>query len=144
MNDISKELEHGRRITTTSRAFESFPAVSETGTTSPLKTGLGETPARANAGKTQTDNGSLLDESVLFPDDEEGTRHPAASPISSVPNIDEAGSEAAWRATVLPVLTISSEMAVWEVSERYTARLSACHIKLGVAGAGSQAFFYEY
>ena len=86
------------------------------------------------------DNGSLLDESVLWPEEEEGLRHPAASPISSVPNIDEAGSEAAWRATVLPVLTTSPDMAVWGVSERYTAWLSACHIKLGVAGAGSQTF----
>ena len=77
----------------------------------------------------------------MFPDDEEGTKHPAASPISSIPNIDDAGTESAWRSAVLLVLTTSPDMVVWEVSERYTAWLSACHIKLGVAGTAPQAFF---
>ena len=38
-------------------------------------------------------------------------------------------------------LATSSDSLSWETSERYTAWLTACHIKLGVAGAESQAFF---
>ena len=138
VHDISKELEQGGRTTTTSRALECFHDGSEIA--SPPKVGLGRMPVRASAGKTQTEDGSILNESIIFPEDEEGDRHPAASPISSIPNIDEVGSEAAWRATVLLVLSTSSGMWVWELSERYTAWLSVCHIKLGVAGTGSHAF----
>ena len=61
--------------------------------------------------------------------------------VSTAPNVDEREHEAAWRATVLPVWTTSSGMAVWEVSERYTAWLSSCHIKLGVAGGGPPSIF---
>ena len=119
---------------------EELPDLSEIA--SPSRLGHVDMMARGSASKeAHTDGGSLLDESILLPDDEEGTRHPAASPISTVPNVEEAGTEAAWRATVLPILTTSSDMAVWEVSERHTAWLSASHIKLGVAGAGYQAFF---
>ena len=37
VHEISKELEQGRRMPTTSRAFESFPDVSEIGLASPQK-----------------------------------------------------------------------------------------------------------
>ena len=54
VHEISKELEQGRRMPTTSRAFESFPDVSDIGIASPPKTGLGEMPTRMNIGKPQT------------------------------------------------------------------------------------------
>ena len=41
----------------------------------------------------------------------------------------------------MPFLTTTPDLAVWEVSERYTSWLSACNIKLGVTGAASQTFF---
>ena len=85
------------------------------------------------------DNESIFDTSVISPE-EEGNKYPSASPISSVPNIVEAVSDAAWRSTTLPVLNIGPELMVWEVSERCTAWIVACHIKLGVAGAESQFF----
>ena len=72
--------------------------------------------------------------------EEEGGKFASASPISSVPNIVEPVSEGAWRSTTLPTLATSPDLMVWEISERYTAWVSACHIKLGVAGAGSHFF----
>ena len=93
-----------------------------------------------STGKIQHDKESLFDESLIGPD-EEGGAYAASSPISSIPNIEEPVSEGAWRSTTLPVMATSPDLMVWETSERYTAWVSACHIKLGVAGAGSQIFF---
>ena len=53
VHEISKEMERGRRVPTTSRAFEIFTDVSEIGHTSPQRTGLGEMPTRLNTGKPQ-------------------------------------------------------------------------------------------
>ena len=98
--------------------------------------------SRGNTGREACPDGdSNLGNSFLGNiDDDDGGRHATASPNPTIPDVDEAGTEAAWMATTLPILVTSPELAVWEVSERYNGWLSQCHIKLGVAGAWSQTF----
>ena len=141
VSDISKEVERHRKVKNKACTHEHFHDMSDIGTTSPTTILLGETPGGTHIGKIQVDNGSVMDESILFPEDEDGIEHPASSPISSIPNIEEVGTESAWRSAVLPVLTTNPDMAVWEASEIYTTWISACHVKVGVAGTAPQAFF---
>ena len=99
-----------------------------------FRKGNGEMNANCNMGKVQNDDESIFNTSFIGQEDEVH-RFATASPLSSIPNIQETVSDGAWRATVLPVLATSPDLLVWETSERYTAWRAACHIKLGVAGA---------
>ena len=138
--EMSREMDQGKNKNPIPRTRDPFPEVSEIGFASPLRTGLGNMASKMNAERTP-DNYSLQEGSMTNQEEEDNGRLAEACPMSSVPDIGVEGSESAWRATVLPILTTSPDMAVWEVSERYTGWLSACHIKLGVAGAASQTFF---
>ena len=53
VHEISREMEPGRRVPTTSRAFDIFPEVSEIRHISPQRVGLGEMQTRLNTGKPQ-------------------------------------------------------------------------------------------
>ena len=139
--EISRELDQGKKMQTTPKTIDPFPELSEIGSASPPRSGLVFTPSKMNAGRTP-DNCSIQEGSVTFQDEDDNGRPVEACPMSSVPDVGVEGSDAAWRATVLPILTTSPDQAVWEVSERYTGWLSACHIKLGVTGAASQTFFF--
>ena len=122
-----------------SKMAEPFQEISEIRFPSPMKTGFGIMASKMNV--NTPDNYSMQEGSNIFQDEEEHGGHVEACPMSSVPGINTEGSEVAWRSAVLPFLTTTPDLAVWEVSERYTSWLSACNIKLGVTGAASQTFF---
>ena len=108
------------------------------GTPMPVGKGISEIPIHERVGKD--DDESIWNTSGIERE-EEVPRFASISPLSSIPNITDPVADSAWRGASLPRLAISPDMLVWETSERYAAWLTACHIKLGVAGVESQTFF---